>query len=64
MALSSRDMLQIFQTVTVRLKRGQKGPPDSFTEEEKKYYLATEAGILEDRKEGFQGTYGFPNDYD
>lgn len=64
MALSSRDMNQIFQTVTVRLERGLSGPPDSFTDEEKKFYIETEKGILEDRKNGFTGTYSFPNDYD
>ena len=64
MALDSRRMNQIFQTVTVRLERGLKGPPDSYSEEEKKYYIATEEGILQDRKEGFKGTYSFPNDYD
>ena len=62
--LESRRMRQIFQTVTVRLERGLKGPPDSYTEEEKKYYAETEKGILKDREEGFTGTYGFPNDYD
>ena len=62
--LDSRRMNQIFQTVTVRLERGINGPPDSYDEEEKKYYLETEKGILEDRKNGFTGTYSFPNDYD
>lgn len=64
MKLDSRTMRQIFQTVTVRLERGLKGPPDSFTDEEKKYYLETEKAILEDRENGFKGTYSFPNDYD
>ena len=62
--LNGRRMNQIFQTVTVRLEEGRNGPPDSYSEEEKKYYIETEKQILEDRKNGFQGVYFFPNDYD
>lgn len=62
--MDSRRMNQIFQTMTVRLERGLKGPPDSYTDEEKKLYSEMEKSTLEDRENGFTGTYGFPNDYD
>ena len=62
--LDSRRMNQIFQTATVRIERGLEGHPESYTDEEKDYYIRTEQGILEDRKNGFQGVYGFPNDCD
>jgi len=64
MALESRRMRQIFQTVTVRMDLGKKGPPDSYSPEEKEYYNSVEKSILKDEKEGFKGTYSFPNDYD
>ena len=62
--LDSRRMMQIFQTATVRLEEGLEGPPNSYSDEEKKYYNDTVEGILNDRKDGFKGTYSFPNDYD
>ena len=64
MALDSRRMNQIFQTMTCRLDEGLKGPPDSYDPEEKDYYAKIEAEYLENKKEGFKGTYSFPNDYD
>ena len=62
--MDTRRRFQIFQTCTVRLKEGMSGPPDSYTDEEKEYYIETEKCILEDRANGFSGTYIFPNDYD
>lgn len=64
MALSGRDMRQIFQTVTCRLDRGVKGPPESFTDEEKKCYNDFEKEILENKAAGRIVNYDFPNDYD
>lgn len=60
--LENRRTRQIYQTVVCRLEEGKKGPPDSLSDEEKAYYIKTEEGILKDRKEGFQGTYNFPDD--
>jgi len=60
--LENRRMRQIYQTVVCRLEEGKKGPPASYSEEEKEYYIRTEEGILNDRKEGFEGTYSFPDD--
>ena len=62
--MDGRRMRQIYQTVVCRLEMGKSGPPDSYSEEEKKYYSETEKGILDDRKNGFEGTYSFPDDYD
>lgn len=64
MALSGRDMRDIYQTLSCRLDDGKKGPPDSFTEEEKKMYLEMEKSVLADRKAGRIVNYDFPNDYD
>jgi len=61
--MDGRRMNQIFQTVTARLKTGKKGPPESYSQEEKEYYKSLEESILENRKNGFTGTYSFPNDY-
>jgi len=62
--LTVRDQRQIFQTLTCRLDRGEKGPPESFTKEEKKFYLDMEKEVLENRKAGRIVNYDFPNDYD
>lgn len=62
--LSARDEMQIFQTVTVRLMQKKYGPPESFTDEEKAFYISTEKQILEDEKAGKKVVYDFPNDYD
>ena len=62
--LDGRRERQIFQTVTCRLDDGKKGPPDSYTDEEKKFYAETENEILENRRNGRIVNYHFPNDYD
>jgi len=64
MALDGRSQRQIFQTVTCRLERGVTGQPDSYNEEEKKWYNDIEKEILENRAAGRIVTYDFPNDYD
>ena len=64
MALDGRSQRQIFQTVTCRQERGVNGPPDSYNEEEKKWYNDIEKEILENRAAGRIVTYDFPNDYD
>ena len=64
MAIDGRSQRQIFQTVTCRLERGEKGPTDSFNEEEKKWYNDIEKEILENRASGRIVNYDFPNDYD
>ena len=48
--LTGRDIRQISQTVLVRLDKGLKGAPASFTEAEKKYYKEFEKQVLDDRK--------------
>ena len=62
--LNGRRMNQIYQTMTSRLEMGLSGPPDSYDPEEKEYYIRIERSTLEDRENGFQGVYFFPNDYD
>ena len=64
MALEGCRCRQIFQTVMCRLERGMKGPPDSYSDEEKDYYRKTEAGILQDREDGLVVNYSFPDSYD
>lgn len=64
MALSGRDMRDVFQTVTCRLDRGEKGSPASLTDEEKEFYIKMEREILENEKAGRIVNYDFPNDYD
>ena len=62
--LNGRRMNQIYQTMTVRLELGLSGPPDSYDPEEKEYYIRIERSTLDDRENGFQGVYFFPNDCD
>ena len=62
--LSGLDMRQIYQTVSYRLRKGLKGPPDSFTDEEKAFYKEMEESTLRDRAEGRVANYDFPEDYD
>ena len=57
-------MRDVFQTVTCRLDRGEKGPPASFTDEEKEFYIKMEREIPENEKAGRTVNYGFPNDCD
>ena len=62
--LDGRTRIGVFKTVTCRLDDGKKGPPDSFSEEEKKLYLEYEKEIERNRKAGVIANYSFPNDYD
>lgn len=62
--MTTREQMQIYQTVSVRLKEGKKGPPDSFTEEQKEWYRKMEKSTLEDQKAGRIVNYSWPNDYD
>ena len=62
--LSSKQQMQIFQTMLARLDQGKNGPPDSFTDEEKDWYKKMEESTLEDRQAGRIVNYDFPNDYD
>ena len=62
--LSTKRKVQVFQTMSVRLKEGQNGPPDSYTDEEKAFYREMEKSTLEDEKAGRIANYDFPNDYD
>lgn len=64
MALNGRRMMQIFQTVTVRLDDGKKGPPSSYSEEEKACYLEFEKEITESEKKGQIANFSFPDDCD
>ncbi len=48
--LDGRRQMQIFKTIMGRLTLSRSGPPDSYTDEEKKCYLAAEQEILENRK--------------
>lgn len=62
--LSGRRMRQIYQTMSVRLKEGKKGPPDSYSDEEKAFYKEMEESTLKDQAEGRVVNYDFPEDYD
>jgi len=64
MAMNGRERMGVFKTVMCRLDDGKKGPPDSFSEEEKKLYLEYEKEIEENKKAGRIVNYSFPNDYD
>ena len=64
MALSTRRQYQIYQTMSVRLREGTSGPPDSYTDEEKAFYREIEASTLEDKKAGRVTNYYFPDDND
>ncbi len=64
MALDMRRQRQIFQTVTCRMDRREEGPPASYSDEEKAYYLEVEKEIIENRKAGRIVNYDFPYDYD
>lgn len=64
MALSTRRMYQIFQTMTCRQDDGRMGPPESYSEEEKKFYLDIEKEYLECKKTGKKVDFYFPNDND
>ena len=54
----------IFMTVLVRLREGKKGPPDGYSDAEKKAYSEYEETVLKDRAEGKVVNYSFPNSYD
>ena len=64
MALTERRENQILQTVTVRIDEGKKGPPDSYTEEEKAFYTALEKDILKSRDNGEVANFSIPSSYD
>ena len=57
MELSDNRRNAILQTCLVRLDEGKKGPPKSYSPEEKDYYLGLEESILSDREKGIDGNY-------
>ena len=57
MELSDNKRNAILQTCLVRIDEGKKGPPDSYSPEEKDYYKGLEDDILKDRAAGIKGNY-------
>ena len=64
MAMDDRASMMVFKTVLARLDEGKKGPPDSFSDEEKKLYREYEKEVSANRDAGVIANYSFPNNYD
>ena len=62
--MSDRRRNQILQTVIIRIERGMRGAPESYSEEEKAYYLGLEEEILRNKEKGIRANYSICCDCD